>query len=366
MCAAVITRMRVPILGALATAFVASGAGSALGITTGAGSTFAAAAYTKWCRESGLCNYVAIGSTGGLNALAERNVDFAGSDAVPTGDQLTKIEDAAGGAPPLYFPTLLGAITIPTNLPGVRADLRLDGDTLGRIFAGQVTRWNDPALARTNAGVRLPNAPITVCVRADGSGTSFGFSRYLAKVSPTFKSKVSVGQTPNWGAPALQRGDGNRGVADCIKSHPSSIGYVDLADAVETGLARRVSAIGQRRTTTARVVRGGKRTTVRKAVTVFIRPSGASISAAGNVKIPPDLLVDPSNSPAPRAYPITVTTWILTYGDYAGTGRDLAGPRAFLDYVYGPTAQGELQDLGYAPLPAALLAAAKAQLAKLR
>ena len=359
--------MRAPALGVLALALLASGAGTALGVTTGAGSTFAAPAYTKWCRQSGLCNYVAIGSTGGMNALADRNVDFAGSDAVPTGDQLTRIEDAAGGASPLYFPTLLGAITIPTNLGGARAALRLDGDTLGRIFAGQVTRWNDPALARTNPGVSLPRAPITVCVREDGSGTSFGFSRYLAKVSPTFRRKVSVGQMPTWSAPALQHGNGNRGVADCIKTHPNSIGYVDLADAVETGLGRRVSAIGQRRTTTVRAVRGGKRTTVRKTVTSFVRPNGASISAAGNVKtIPPNLLVDPSDSPAPGAYPITVTTWILTYGDYGSAGRDLSGPRAVLDYAYSPEAQGELEDLGYAALPAPLLKAAKAQLAKLR
>ena len=249
----------------------------------------------------------------------------------------------------------------------MRTALSLDGDTLGRIFAGGITRWSNPAIARPNGGVRLPNAPITVCVRADGSGTSFGFSRYLAKVSPSFRTTVGVGQTPVWAAPTVQRGDGNQGVAQCVKDNPNSIGYVDFADAVENGLAPRVSAIGQRQLTTVRTTRGGKTKVVRKVVTVYTRPDGPSMSAAGNLKrIPPDLLVDPSNSPVPGAYPITVTTWILAYGDYSKTGRNAASTQAVLDYAYSPKAQSELTDIGYAPLPPPLLKAAMAQLARLR
>jgi phosphate transport system substrate-binding protein len=202
-----------------------------------------------------------------------------------------------------------------------------------------------------------------VCVRADGSGTSFNFSRFLTKVSASFKAKVNFAQTPPWTAPTVIRQPGNSGVANCVKSNSNSIGYVDLADAINAGLAAKVSAIGRQQ-----VVKVGKRS-VRK--TVYLLPSAKTVSAAGNIapgKIKPDLTIDFSASPVPNAYPITTTTWILTYANYgqAGKGGSESGVKSFLNYVYSAPAQSKLPSLGFAPLPAAVIGKARAQLAKVK
>jgi phosphate transport system substrate-binding protein len=336
---------------------------TASALVLGAGSTLAAPAYSKWCRESGLCSYAALGSSAGLAAIGSSKVDFAGSDAVPTDEQLAGIERASGGARPRYFPTLLAAVAIPTNIRGVAGPLRLSGDALGRIFAGAITRWSDPALRRLNPRAALPAAPITVCVREDGSGTSFGFSRYLTKVSPLFRARVGEGQLPAWRAPRIVRATGNPGVAQCVADHEGAIGYADLPDVIEVGLAPKAAAIGQPRLVRRRTAAGLE---TRRA-TRWVRPSLASLQAAGRAaRIPADLLLDTTASRTPGAYPITLTTWIVAYGDYAAAGRDGAAVRAVLDYFYGAQAQGQLTGMGYAPPPPELVAAARAQLAELR
>jgi phosphate transport system substrate-binding protein len=350
---------RAALLGTAAGAALLASAATALGAVTGSGATFPRVAYTTWCQDSGMCSYTGVGSGAGLSAIGNKTVDFAGSDAEPTSDQLAKIQAAGGGAAPLFFPTLLGAISVPANVDGVSGRLKLDGPTLGGIFAGSITSWNDRAIAATNKGVKLPNAPITVCVRSDASGTSFGFSRYLTKVSPTFKSQVSFSQTPPWKAPNLQKGQGNPGVANCIRSNSNSIGYVDLADAINAGLQDKLAGIGK-----SQVVKKGKKSS-RK--TVFVLPSVKSISAAGDLRtLKPNLLVDPSASPAKGAYPIVITTWIVTYGNYGAAGKDGAGVKTFLRYVYSKPAQAKLATLGFAPLPENLLKAAKGQIAKIK
>jgi phosphate transport system substrate-binding protein len=355
-------------VGAVATAaLLGIGAASALGATSGSGSTFARVAYTNWCQDTGNCSYTGVGSGAGLSALGSKVVDFAGSDAVPTTDQLAKIQSADGGAGPLYFPTLLGAISVPVNVSGLSGRLKLDGPTLGGIFDGDITSWNDTSIAKLNPGAKLPSAPITVCVRSDASGTSFGFSRYLTKVSPSFKRKVNFSQTPPWSAPNVQKGAGNPGVANCIKTNSNSIGYVDLSDATNAGLAPQIATIGKSQVTKVKATKNGKTVTSTVRKTVFVLPSPKTISAAGNMKtFPANFLLDPSASPAPGAYPIVITTWVVTYGNYGPTGRDLAGVKSFLDYAYSPAAQNKLVSLGYAPLPANLAKAAKAQIAKLK
>jgi len=340
-------------------AFSAAFAASAFGAVTGSGATFPAVAYQSWCRDSGLCSYTGKGSTGGITDLSNGVVDFAGSDALLTPAQIGAVTSKGGGV--LYFPSLLGAVTVPTNVSGVAGRLKLDGKTIASIFDGDITHWNDPAIVKTNPGVSLPNASITVCVRADGSGTSFNFSRYLTKVSPTFKAKVNFAQTPPWTAPTIIRQPGNPGVANCVKTNSNSIGYVDLADALNAGLASKVSAIG--RIATVKV----KKKLVRK--TIYLLPSSATISAAGKIapaKIKPDLTIDFSASPLPGAYPITTTTWILTYANYgqAGKGGSVGDVKSFLNYVYSAGAQDKLPSMGYAPLPAPVVAAAKKQLGK--
>jgi phosphate transport system substrate-binding protein len=353
------TRLR--IVAAILSIGLGASAQAALGAITGSGSTFANAAFTTFCRDTGVCTYIAKGSTGGIADLANGVVDFAGTDATLTPDQLAAVT-GRGGAP-LYFPILLGAVTVPTNVAGVTRRLRLTGPTLAGIFDGEIISWDDRRISVTNPGVALPGAPITVCVRSDGSGTSFSFSRYLTKVSTSFKAKVNFGQVPAWTAPRIVRQNGNPGVVSCVQNVRNSIGYVDLADAVGSGLMPRVAAIGR----TQRVrVRGRPR---RK--TVYVLPSTASVSAAGKIapqRIKPDLTIDFSASPIPGAYPITTTTWVLTYSDYsrAGKGGSLGDVRRLLTYIYGPAAQGELGGLGYAPLPAQVLRAASAQLARIQ
>lgn len=319
------------------------GAASAMGAATGSGATFPAVAYQKWCGESGVCSYTPKGSSGGIRDLTNKTVAWAGSDAVLTEQQL-----AAIGGQVRYFPTLLGAISVPVNIPGVTGNkMKLDGKTLGDIWSASITTWNAPQIKKLNPGMALPASPITLCVRSDGSGTSYGFSNYLSKVSPTYRSKIGYGsQTPAWQGTVV-KGPGNPGVANCVKSTPNSIGYVDLADSIRAGLQSNVTAIGK-----SEIVKQGKKT-VRK--TVYVLPSPKSISAAGDVKtIKPTLDIDLSNSPAAGAYPITITTWVL-----AVPGRPQnAEVKNVLGYFYGNTAQGQLVGLGFAPLPGKLRAAA--------
>jgi len=324
---------------------------SALGKSTGSGASFPNVAYQKWCGESGVCSYTSKGSSGGIRDLTNRTVDFAGSDAVLTSSQL-----AAIGGTVKYFPTLLGAISVPVNIPGVTGNrMKLNGRTLGDIFSGTITTWNAGAIRKLNPKLRLPANPITVCVRSDGSGTSYGFSNYLSKVSPSFRSKVGFGsQTPNWQGTIVKQ-PGNPGVANCVKNTPNSIGYVDLADSFRAGLQTNVTAIGKSEVVKQKVRRGGKTRTRTVRRTVYVLPSSRTISAAGNVKtIKPTLDIDFSASSAPGAYPIVITTWVLAVPGRPGN----PGVKNVLNYFYSRAAQAQLPSLGFAPLPAKLRTAA--------
>ena len=324
---------------------------SALGKSTGSGASFPNVAYQKWCGESGVCSYTSKGSSGGIRDLTNRTVDFAGSDAVLTSSQL-----AAIGGTVKYFPTLLGAISVPVNIPGVTGNrMKLNGRTLGDIFSGTITTWNAGAIRKLNPKLRLPANPITLCVRSDGSGTSYGFSNYLSKVSPSFRSKVGFGsQTPNWQGTIVKQ-PGNPGVANCVKNTPNSIGYVDLADSIRAGLQTNVTAIGKSEVVKQKVRRGGKTRTRTVRRTVYVLPSSRTISAAGNVKtIKPTLDIDFSASSAPGAYPIVITTWVLAVPGRPGN----PGVKNVLNYFYSRAAQAQLPSLGFAPLPAKLRTAA--------
>ena len=365
------------------TAVIAGGAmfataATAFAETKGSGASFPRIAYQTWCQESGgLCSYTSKGSTGGINDFINGVVDFGASDAPLTDTQRGQLAAARGGVGVLYFPTLLGAVTIPTNISGQPGALQIRAKTLGRIFAGEVTTWNDPAIVGDNAtnprtrGFKFPNQPIVVCVRQDGSGTSFAFSSFLSKASAPFKAKVGVSQLPAWTAPQVVRAPGNQGVATCVAQNSGSIGYVDLGDARNAGLGKNLAAIGK-----SEVIHV-KRRTKHKLRTVAIRrltykpPSVPAIIRAGNVtarQIPSSLLLDLSLSPAIGAYPIVTTTWVLAYTDFnqAGKGSSLPGVKSVLNYFYSAAAQARLSQLGFAPLPATILSAAKKQLTKLK
>lgn len=337
---------------------------AALGAATGSGASFPATAYSKWCQDSGLCSYTSKGSTGGINDLINGVVDFAATDAPLTSTQLADLASKRGGATPLYFPTLIGAITVPTNIEGVGSGINFDGPVLADVFRGAITNWSDARIRRANPGVRFPNAPITLCVRSDGSGTSFGFTSYLSKVNAGFRSAIGASQQPNWPTSGVTvvKGARNPGVAGCIKANRNSVGYVDISDARDAGLTKFFSKIGKSET----VRRNGRRVRV----TRYILPSaGSALKAANLTKFKADLTLSLTASPAKGAYPIAITTWMVAYSNYGAAGKSTTARdevKRVLNYAYSATAQGGLRDLRFAALPPALITVAKAQIAKIR
>lgn len=354
--------LRTSLIGMVAGGAIIAIPAVALGAATGSGASFPATAYSAWCQESGLCSYTSKGSTGGINDLINGVVDFAASDAPLTPQQLSDLASKRGGATPLYFPTLIGAITVPTNIDGVSGNINLDGSTLAGIFQGTITSWNDARIRKANPGVRFPGASITKCVRSDGSGTSFGFTSYLSKVSSSFRAAIGASQQPPWPSSGVVKGTRNPGVAACIKSNSNSIGYVDISDARDAGLTAKFSKIGKNET----VKKNGKRQRVVK----YILPSSGSASKAANLpRFKSDLTVSLTASPAKGAYPITITTWMLAYSNYSAAGKSSASRdsvKKVLNYVYSSAAQGSLRELRFAPLPSGLVTAAKAQIKKIK
>ena len=336
----------------------------ALGAATGSGASFPATAYSKWCQDSGLCSYTSKGSTGGINDLINGVVDFAATDAPLTDTQRADLASKRGGATPLYFPTLIGAITVPTNIDGVSKGINLGGPVLADIFRGAVTSWNDARIRKSNPGVSLPRTPITICVRADGSGTSFGFTSYLSKVNRTFRSQIGAGQQPAWPTSGVTvvKGTRNPGVAACIKANRNSIGYVDISDARDAGLTGRFSKIGK--TETVKIKE--KRT---KAVVYVLPSAGSALKAANLKKFKADLTLSLTASPAKGAYPIAVTTWLVAYSDYGAAGTPSTSRddvKKVLNYAYSSAAQSGLKGLRFAPLPTGLVTVAKAQIATIK
>ncbi len=201
----------------------------------GAGATFPAPVYTKWAYKyneaKGLkVNYQAIGSGGGIAQVKAKTVDFGGTD-----DPLKPDEIKEMGV--YQFPTVIGGEVAAFNLKGIKAgEIVLDGPTLAKIFMGEITKWNDPALKKLNPKVNLPDKDITVVHRSDGSGTTFIFTSYLADVSPEFKSKVGVGKEVQWPGKNSVGGKGNAGVAGQVQNIDGSIGYVEYAYASENNM----------------------------------------------------------------------------------------------------------------------------------
>ncbi len=294
---------------------------------TGAGATFPYAVYTKWAEAyqtatGNKVNYQGIGSSGGVKQIKAKTVDFAGSDApVPEADL-----DANHL---VQVPTVMGGVTIVMNVPGFESGkLKLDGVTAADIFRGAITKWNDPAIARLNPGVTLPDLAITVAHRSDGSGTTYAFSNYLAKQSVAFKRDVGAGNTVNWPANGVG-GKGNPGVAANVQKIKGSIGYVDIADAMKNNM-----------NFVALKNRAGN----------YIVPNQQSVAdaAAGanfHVKgMAPDLL----DQTAKNAWPITTATFMLAYEK-----GDAAKQKGVVDFYTWSLNNGQkmASELGFVPLP---------------
>jgi phosphate transport system substrate-binding protein len=309
-----------------------TGASVAPATLNSSGSTFAAPIYQQLgsdLKSKGLTvNYQPVGSGQGVSDLTNKSVVFAGTDP-PMTDQ--EIAAAKKNGQPVHVPTAFGAITVSYNLNGVKSGLKVDGATVADIYLGKIKKWNDPAIAKQNAGMNLPSSDITVIHRSDESGTTKGFTSFLEAYSPEWKSKVGSDKTVKW--PTGTGAKGNDGVAAAIKQTPGSIGYVEQAYALQNNFT--FASIKNK---------SGK----------YIAPTLSSVTASGDgVKIPPDLRFTITDSPNPSAYPISSQTFIVTYKDPCKAGaskQEAAGLASFLDYVLGP-GQGTIKKLSYAPLP---------------
>jgi phosphate transport system substrate-binding protein len=299
----------------------------------GAGATFPYPIYSKWFSEYNKLhptieiNYQSIGSGGGIRQVQAQTVFFGASDGPMTNDQLL----AAPGKI-LHFPTVLGAVVPVYNIPNVTS-LKFNGPVLADIFLGKITKWNDPALAKLNAGVPLPSSNITVAHRSDGSGTTFVWADYLSKISPEWKQKVGANASLNW--PIGVGGKGNEGVAGLVSQTPGSLGYVELVYALQNKISYGA---------------------VQNQSGEFIVPDVASVTAAAAgamPTMPKDFRVSITNSPGKGAYPISSFTWILLYED----PQDKNHARIMSDFMKWALNEGQAMagTLGYARLPEQLV-----------
>ena len=320
---------------AIALAMVACGSNSNNGgrkaqELSGAGATFPQPFYNVVFEQFGQINgdqvaYGGIGSGGGVRNLRDKIVDFAGSDAFLSDKEMAEM------APVVHIPTCMGAVVVAYNLDGVK-ELKLTGELVADIFAGEVKMWDDNRLAELNPNVKLPNEPIIPVYRSDGSGTTFVFTDYLTKVSPMWKEKFGAGKSVNF--PSGQAAKGNPGVAGVIKQTKNTIGYVgsEYAFAQKIPYARIQNQRGE-----------------------FVLPSSATISAAASGVIPSDTRCSITNSDAAGAYPISTFTWMIIYKEQNYSDRTREQAVATLDllkYILSDEAQGITSEVHYAPLPA--------------
>jgi len=297
---------------------------------TGAGATFPYPIYSKWFDEyakvdpSVRFNYQSIGSGGGQKQIIAQTVDFGASDGPMSDANLAK---APGKI--LHIPTVAGAVVITYNLPGNPA-IKLDGPAIANIFLGNITQWNDPAIAAQNPGVQLPETDIIVVHRSDGSGTSYIFTDYLSKVSPDWKTKVGANTAVRW--PVGLGAKGNEGVSGQVEQTPGAIGYVELIYAAQNNLA-----IAQ----------------VKNATGAYVTPTTASVTAAlASAQVPDDFRFSMTNADGAASYPIAGVTWLLVYQKQAAADKG----KKLVEFLNWALTKGEdmATPLDYAPLPQAL------------
>jgi phosphate transport system substrate-binding protein len=308
-------------------------ADSALSIN-GAGATFPYPMYSKWFDEyhkknaNLQINYQSIGSGGGIKQVTEGTVDFGATDG-PMNDEQLKVFQDKHGFGILHFPTVLGAAVPTYNITGVDTALNFTPDALAGIFLGKITKWNDPAIAAVNKGVKLPAEEIVVVHRAEGSGTTYIWTDYLSGVSDEWKTKVGKGASVNW--PVGIGGKGNEGVTGTIKNTPNSIGYVELIYAESN-----------------KIPYGS----VQNSAGVFVKASLAAVSAAaaGKAKeMPDDFRVSIVNAPGKTAYPISSFTWLLIPEKFSDASKRDA-LKGFLKWALAD-GQNYAETLSYAKLP---------------
>ncbi|QXE91625.1 phosphate ABC transporter substrate-binding protein PstS [Geomonas subterranea] len=315
---------------ALVAAVGAAGEASAETLINGAGATFPYPLYSKWFSEyakvdkSVKFNYQSIGSGGGIKQITAQTVDFGASDKFLTDAELK-------GAPGklIHIPTVMGAVVVTYNLPGVPSGIKLNSEDLANIYLGKITKWNDPRIADDNKGVNLPAKPIIVVHRSDGSGTTSIFTDYLTGVNGEWAQKVGKGASVKW--PVGLGGKGNEGVAGQIKTTPYSIGYVELAYAFENKLPY---------------------ASLKNKAGVFVEPSIKSTSAAAAAAVkgmPADYRISLVNQPGKDAYPVVGFTWLLVYENQ----KDPVKGKKLVEFLNWSMTKGQKMaaPMLYAPLP---------------
>jgi len=299
------------------------------GQINGAGATFPYPLYSKWFAEfrkkdaAAQINYQSMGSGGGIRQLLAKTVDFAASDAPMTDEQLAQAKQTV-----LHFPTVLGAVVLTYQVPGLQGELKLSAEAVAGVFLGKITKWNDPLLSALNPGVKLPDLAILVVHRSDGSGTTSIFADWLSKANAEWKSRVGVGTALKW--PVGLGGKGNEGVTSLVKQTPGSIGYVEWIYAKSNGLP--VAAIQNK---------AGK----------MISPSVASMGAAADSelkRLPEDFRLSITDATGKSAYPITGFTYLLVPSVLPADKKTTIV--AFLKWAL-TEGQSMAEPLGYAPLP---------------
>jgi len=319
------------------------GPSSGNGVTKlqGAGATFPNPLYQKWVSEYGKLHpgvqidYQSIGSGGGIKQIQEQTVDFGASDA-PMKDEELK---AAPGEL-LHIPTVLGAVVVTYNVASIAQPLHFSPEVVADIFLGKIKKWDDAKIKQDNPGVSLPAADITTVHRSEASGTTFVFTDYLSKVSPEWKEKVGTDKSPKW--PGGQGGKGNEGVTGQIKNQPNTIGYVELAYAVQNKMPAAL---------------------IKNANGKFVEPSIDAVTAAAasaSTQTPDDLRVSITNSPGENAYPISSYTYVLAYKDQKHADKG----KALVEFLWWGIHDGEqfAKELQYAPLPAEIVKRAEAKI----
>jgi phosphate transport system substrate-binding protein len=296
-------------------------------LINGAGATFPYPIYSKWFDEyakvdpSVRFNYQSIGSGGGQKQITAQTVDFGASDGPMSDENLAKTPGKI-----LHLPTVAGADVITYNLPG-NPKLKLNSDAIVNLFLGNITKWNDPKIAALNPGVDLPDLPVIVVHRSDGSGTTYIFVDYLSSISPVWEDTVGKGTSVKW--PVGIGGKGNEGVAGQVKQLSGAVGYVELIYAKQNKMPY---------------------ADVKNAAGNFITPSLDSITAAlATAKIPDDFRFSMVNAPGDKAYPISGATWLLVYQQQ----KDAAKGKKMVEFLNWALTKGEgmASSLDYASLP---------------
>jgi phosphate transport system substrate-binding protein len=293
------------------------------------GATFPAPLYQRWFAEYNKLhsdmqiNYQGIGSGSGIKQFTDGLTDFGASDAAMSDKEIAAVKQ--GGV--VLLPMTAGSIVLSYNLPGITDSIKLPRAVYAGIFLGQITKWNDPKIAAANPGVTLPELPITVAYRADGSGTTYNFTGHLAAISADFKAKVGQGKLVKF--PVGVGGKGNEGVSALIKQTPGTIGYVEYGYAQQIKLPM---------------------ATLENQAGKFVAPTPESGSMAlGQVTLPDNLRAFITDPPGDGSYPIVTYTWWLVHTDYTKPGV-AATIKALATWCL-TDGQKLAPDLGYLPLP---------------